>query len=136
VNESPAEPTDLTFPPAAHERMARVLRAGLYTSLFLLIAALVAYLLVHPSAMSAQAIASNPILGFLSLSGLSAGLASGMPAAYLTLGLIVLVATPILRVASGFYYFRRGGERTLAAITFTVVLLLLLGLLVIGPLVR
>lgn len=116
--------------------MAQVLRAGLYTSLLLLIGALVAYLLIHPSVMSAQAIASNPILQFLSLSGLATGLAAGDPAAYLTLGLLVLVATPILRVASGFYYFRRGGERTLTAITFTVIVLLLLGLLVIGPLVR
>jgi len=130
------EPADLTFPPAAYERMAVVLRVGLFVSLALLLGALVTYLLLHPSTSSTEAIGSNPILQFLSLSGLATGLASGAPGAYLTLGLLVLVATPIVRVASGFYYFRRGGERSLATITFVVIVLLLLGLFVIGPFVR
>jgi uncharacterized membrane protein len=129
-------PPDPTLPPSAYERMAWLLRAGLLTSLTLLVGALVAYLVLHPAETSAHAIATNPILVFLSAGGLWSGLAAGNSAAYLTLGLLVLVATPILRVASGFYYFRRGGERGLAAITFAVLVMLLLGLLVIGPLVR
>ncbi len=136
MNDTAVEPVDRTFPLAAYERMARVLRAGLYASLAILVGAMVAFLLLHPATTSADAIESNPILRFLSLSGLAGGLASGAPTAYLTLGLLVLVATPLVRVAAGFYYFRRGGERTMAAVTFTVVALLLLGLLVIGPLVR
>jgi uncharacterized membrane protein len=136
VSDTSLPPVDLTFPPTVYERMARVLRGGLYASLLLLLAALAVYLIEHPSLTSSQAIGSNPILQFLSAGGLAGGLASGSPAAYLTLGLIVLVATPILRVASGLYYFRRGGERTMSALTVTVLVLLLLGLLVIGPLVR
>ncbi len=46
------------------------------------------------------------------------------------------MATPIVRVASGFYYFRRGGERTMAAITLTVLALILFGILVFGPFVK
>jgi uncharacterized membrane protein len=127
---------DLTLPPSAYARMSELLRVGLYAALALLIASLAAYLLLHPAATSAQAIATNPILAFLDLEGLLGGLGAGNPAAFLTLGLIVLVATPIVRVASGFYYFRRGGERALATVTFVVLVLLLVGLLVIGPLVR
>jgi uncharacterized membrane protein len=129
-------PSDPTLPPSAYARMAGLLRAGLWISLGLLFVSLVAYLLLHPSEMSARAIASNPILEFLNAGGLWGGLVSGNSAAYLTLGLLALVATPIVRVASGFYYFRRGGERGLATITFVVLVLLLVGLLVVGPLVR
>jgi uncharacterized membrane protein len=136
MTEVEGELTDATFPPAAYERMARVLRVGLFVSLALLIGALAVYLVMHPSATSAAAIASNPILQFLNLTGLATGLATGNPSAYLTLGLLVLVATPIVRVLFGFYYFRRGGERALTGITFAVIVVLLIGLLVIGPFVR
>ncbi len=116
--------------------MARLLRVGLAISLAWLIGSLLMFLLRNPSETSAQAIGSNPILSFLSAGGLVGGLAAGNPSAYLTLGLLALVATPIVRVASGLYYFRRGGERGLATITFVVLVLLLAGLLVLGPLVR
>lgn len=72
---------DPGLPPSAYERMALVLRAGPFASLALLIRPLTAYLLLHPSATSAQAIESNPILPFLGLPGLAAGLSSGDPAA-------------------------------------------------------
>jgi uncharacterized membrane protein len=81
-------------------------------------------------------LSTNPILGYLSFPGLGSGLASGAVEAFLTLGLVVLVATPIVRVLSGFYYFRRGGERAMTMITLVVLVMLLVGLLVIGPLVR
>jgi uncharacterized membrane protein len=136
MSEGLETPVDRTFPRPAYERMARVLRAGLYASLAILIGGTLAYLLLHPGATSAEAIGSNPIVRFLNVSGLLDGLAFGAPAAFLTLGLLVLVATPLVRVVAGFYYFRRGGERTMALITLVVIVLLLLGLLVIGPLVR
>jgi uncharacterized membrane protein len=129
-------PDDATLPPSAYLRMALLLRFGLLLSLGLLLGAIVAYLVAHPSTSSAQAISSNPIIGFLNLPGLVGGLVAGAPTAYLTLGLVVLVATPVLRVATGFYYFQRGGERALATITLVVLVLLLVGILVIGPLVR
>jgi len=129
-------PPDLTLPPSAYTNMARLLRGGLATSLVLLVGSLFVFLLRNPSETSAAAIGSNPILTFLSASGLARGLASGDPSAYLTLGLLALVATPIVRVASGLYYFRRGGERGLATITCIVLVLLLAGLLLLGPLVR
>ncbi len=130
------EPKAPTLPDTEYRWMSALLRGGLLTSLVLLVGALLAYALIHPDLTLAQAIGANPILRFLELPGLGSGLASGDPAAYLTLGLIVLVATPILRVASGFYYFRHGHERGMEAITLTVLALLLFGLLVLGPVIR
>ncbi len=124
------------LPPTAYGRMALVLRVGLLSSLGILVVALVAYHLRHPGVDSSQILANNPILGYLTASGFLGGLAAGEPTAYLTLGLVVLVATPIVRVVSGCYYFTRNGERSLSAVTLAVTVLLLFGLLVLGPLVR
>ena len=124
------------IPDSAYRRMTLVLRVGLLGSLAILAAAVIAYPFGYPSATSGQVIAANPIAEYLGLSGLLSGLATGSVPAYLTLGLLVLIGTPIARVASGFYYFRRGGEREMAAVTLTVLVLLLLGLVVFGPFVR
>ena len=129
-------PSVRPLPPEAYRRMTFVLRVGLGLSLAILVGSLVAYVLVYPGATSSSVLSGNPILRYLSLPGLATGLASGAVEAYLTLGLVVLVATPIVRVLSGFYYFRKGGERTMTAITFAVLAMLVVGLLVIGPLVR
>ncbi len=119
--------------PEARPRMTLILRIGLLAALALLVVALVAYLLEHPGATSASALASNPILHYLNLPGLAAGLAGGRPEAWMTLGLLVLLATPLVRVLTGTYYFHQDGERTMTAITVVVFLLLLVGILVIGP---
>ena len=124
------------IPDDAYRRMTLVLRVGLVTALGILIIALSAYLVVHPGQMSGPVIASNPIVQYLNLGALGQGLASGAPEAYLALGIFALFATPILRVATGVYYFRRGHERTIAAVTFAVLILLVLGVLVIGPWLR
>ena len=105
-------------------------------ALAILAGGVLAYLLEHPGASSSSILGSNPILNYLSFRGLASGLATGSVGAVLTLGLIVLVATPIVRVASGLYYFRQGHERAMAGIAFVVLVLLLLGVLVIGPLIR
>jgi uncharacterized membrane protein len=129
-------PSPSRLPESEYRWMSVFLRAGLFTSLGVLVAALVLYALTHPSLSVADAVATNPILAFLGISGLAAGLARGDIAAYLTVGLIGLVATPLLRVATGFYYFRAGRERGMQAITLAVFVMLLFGLLVLGPLIR
>ena len=124
------------LPPQARVWMTWILRGGLFASIFVLGVGLVIYLVQHGGESYQTVVGSNPILGYLTFSGLAGGLASGSLSAYLTLGLLILVATPLLRVASGFYYFERGRERPLAVITFAVLAMLLIGILVIGPLVR
>jgi uncharacterized membrane protein len=116
--------------------MTLVLRIGLVASLVILAAGLVAYLVLYPSSSSGTVIGSNPILRYLGLAGLAQGLASGSVEAYLTLGLLVLVATPVVRVVAGLYYFARGHERAMTAFTSAVTVLLLVGLLVLGPWIR
>lgn len=115
--------------------MALILRIGLVASLVAFVGSLTAYLALHPSA-SYEPNAPNTSRAFLNLPGLLGGLAAGSPGAFLTLGVLLLVATPIVRVASGLYYFQRDGERTMAAIALTVLVLLVLGLVVLGPLIR
>ena len=129
-------PTVHRLPAEAYVRMTLVLRVGLGASLAILGGGIVAYLLANPGQSSESVLTSNPILGYLSLPGLGSGLAGGSIGAVLTLGLIVLVATPLVRVVSGLYYFRKVGERAMTGIALAVLLMLLLGLLVIGPHVR
>ncbi len=124
------------LPAAAYRRMTLVLRIGLLSALAILLSALAAYLVENPSGTSAGTISSNPITSYLTLAGLAHGLATGTPEAYLALGTFVLIATPLLRVATGIYYFGAHHERTLTAVTVTVLILLLLGILVIGPLIH
>ena len=136
-----AEPTPPTtapgpLPAEAYRKMTLVLRVGLLSALAILLSALAAYLLENPAGTSAGTISSNPITSYLTLAGLAHGLATGAPEAYLALGTFVLIATPLLRVATGIYYFGAHHERTLTAVTVTVMILLLLGILVIGPLIH
>lgn len=125
-----------TLPIEAYRRMSLVLRTGLLASLVILVAGVIAYLIRHGLESFGTAVSTNPILSYLSVTGLASGLAQGHIEAYLTLGLLVLVVTPLMRVVSGLYYFARGGERTMAGVTFVVLVLLLVGMLVLGPLVR
>ena len=133
----PGSPMDYhPLPDEAYRRMTLVLRVGLGLALVILAGGVLAYLLQNPGATSSSTLGNNPILHYLSFQGLASGLANGSVGAVLTLGLIVLVATPIVRVASGLYYFRQDHERAMAGIAFVVLVLLLLGILVIGPLIR
>ncbi len=131
-----AAPPGDRLPPAVHAWIALILRIGLLVALALFVGGLGVYLALHPSATFEGIRASNPLPALLAASALASGLARGEPAAYLTVGVLVLVATPAARVAAGFVYFRRAGERSLAAITLTVLVLVVVGLVVVGPLVR
>jgi uncharacterized membrane protein len=133
VSDSTVEAPEHRLSPNAYVRMTLVLRAGLGLAVAILLGAVLAYLVTYPNASSQAILAANPILRYLSPGGLVQGLVGGHREAYLTLGLLVLLATPIVRVATGAYYFYRDGEREMAAVTTTVFVLLLVGLIVIGP---
>jgi uncharacterized membrane protein len=75
-------------------------------------------------------------VGLLDPRSLASALAHGSPVAYLALGTYALIATPVVRVATGLYTFHRQGERGMVGITAVVLALLVFGLLVLGPLVR
>lgn len=124
------------LPTSAYVRMAAVLRGGLLLALVILAAGIAVYCATHLGTSYTTVVVTNPIRQYLGFLALARGLASGTVEAYLTLGVLVLVATPILRVVTGSYYFHRDGERTMTAITLVVLALLLFGILFLGPLIR
>jgi uncharacterized membrane protein len=132
----PAADPHPQLPEEAYRNTALVLRIGLGIALAILLGALVAYLVQNPGASSSSVIGANPIGPYLTAAGLGRGLAAGTAAAYLTLGIYVLVATPVARVLTGVYYFGEGRERTMTWVTLSVLVLLLVGLFVIGPLIH
>ncbi len=127
---SPAEPA---LPDRVYLSMARLLRTGLIVSVVLLVASLAALLVRSHAAASGPWVSSNPVGKYLGLGDLARGLVAGTPEAYLTIGVLALIATPVLRVASGTVAFLRHGDRKLGEITLVVLALLLLGLFVLGP---
>jgi len=130
----PGRPGEL--PAAVYDRMANVLRVGLLIALALLAAAEVALLLRSPGTTSGHWISSNPLVRYLDPRALGSGLARGEVEAYLTLGVYALIATPVVRVLTAIDAFARHGERRMAGLATVVLILLLVGLLIVGPVVR
>jgi len=129
-----ASTTARALPDEAYRRISWVLRIGVTAAAVLLSAALVDFVLRHPGESFSTFLNENPIRGYLSLRGLAYGIQQGHSQALLTLGILVLVATPLARVATGWYYLQRNGDRPLARVALVVLALLLIGILVLGPL--
>jgi len=124
------------LPEAAYRRMAQVLRVGLAISGVLLGVALVAFVAKHPGITLSNVLGANPIEDYLTFPGLVSGVVEGHTQAYLTIAILVLVLTPLARVVTGLYYFARAKDRPLARISLAVLVLLVFGILVLGPLFR
>lgn len=120
----------------AAERMTLVLRAGLVSSLTLFGVALLLFVLENPHRLSGSVVNAPRLVGYLGGSGLVQGLLAARPEALLTLAVFVLVATPILRVATGIYFFRVARDRALARLTTVVLVLLLVSVFLVGPFLR
>jgi uncharacterized membrane protein len=129
-------PIDPTFTPAAYERVTRLLRFGVVGFLVLAVVGLVAQLIVNPSESVATLLASNPTSEYASIGAFFGELASGQPGAVIILGIVVMVAVTIGRVALATVDFLRGRERTLGVLSAAVLVLLLVALFVVGPFVR
>ena len=120
----------------AAERMTWVLRVGLGVALGWMVVALVLLLVVSAGDPESRELSARTLSGYLGGAGLVPGLLAGNPEAYLTLGVYALVATPVVRVVSGAYFFARSGDRYLFRLALAVLGLLLVSLFVLGPLVR
>lgn len=129
-----SSPGDL--PLSVYRHMSSVLRVGLVVALAVLAASIAALITRHPWSGAGTWVTPNPLVGYLDLRTLGAGLVAGAPEAYLTVGVYALIATPVLRVVTGTYSFFRHGERWMGVLTAGVLALLLVGLLVLGPFVR
>lgn len=80
-----------------------------------------------------QLVSSNYGKPTLDLSQLFGGLAAGDPIFIIQFGLIVLLATPVVRVAASVLMFAAEKDRLYVAITLFVLIALLFGLFVVGP---
>ncbi len=112
------------------------LRIGLVGSAALFAGGLADYFARHPSEDVATALASNPVAQYLSFGGLAQGLAEGHAQALLVLGVLGLVATTIFRVVFAGAYFAIRRERPATLLSAAVAGLLLLGVLLLGPVLR
>jgi uncharacterized membrane protein len=114
----------------AEEVISVVLRLGVLISAALVVAGTLMTFAHHPDYVSDPAALDRvvePGADFpRTLSEVASGIAAGRGRAVVTLGLLVLVATPVIRVAVSIMAFARQRDRTFVVITSTVLLLLLL----------
>lgn len=121
---------------AAHQRamesgIAGVLRAGVAASFVLIVAGTVVSFIHHPDylrSLVALERLTRPGIAPHSLAQVAAGLAAGRGQAIVALGLLLLLATPVVRVALSLALFLRDGDRTFAGLTIVVLALLFVSL--------
>jgi len=112
--------------------ISRLLRVGVITSVALMVIGMIATFKQHPDYVSSSVVldsAVGPGATFPHEFGaLLASLRQLRGEAIVTLGLLVLMATPVMRVAVSVFAFIRHRDRTYALITAAVLCLLLLSL--------
>jgi uncharacterized membrane protein len=136
-----ASPTPRSqVPPGESPRLTHflgdALRVALGVAVALLSVGLADYVARHPNAQLLSALGSNPIVEYLSPSGIAGGIAHGHAQPIIVLGLLALIAVTLLRVGVTAAYFASRNERESAIVGILVTILLLLGLFVVGPLLR
>lgn len=116
--------------------ISSVLRYGVVLSAILVLLG-VSILFVHqpsgfPGSLS-QLVSENDYRPTLSASQLFAGVAAANPIYLIELGLVVLLLTPVTRVAASVVMFALQRDRAYVLITLVVLTILLLSVFVIGP---
>ena len=109
--------------------LSRILRGGVIASSFLILAGIVLVFVHHPD-YAAGGVAIDTVLKQLSapqsIGEVVTGLGRGEGRAVIVLGLFVLIATPITRVAASLLIFLHQRDRKFVLITAIVLVLLLL----------
>jgi uncharacterized membrane protein len=108
-------------------QMGSLLRAGVVTSCVLMFAGAVLYLLRHGSEPASYSAFRGEPAALETISGVLHGARTGDARAIIQLGALVMIATPVMRVAFAVVGFSR--QRQWA---FTLVSLIVLGLLAAG----
>ena len=112
--------------------ISRILRAGVIASVTLIVVGMIATFVQHPDYLSSSAVldcAVGPGATFPhEFDALLASIRQMRGEAIVTLGLLVLIATPVMRVAVSVVAFTHHRDRTYALITAVVLSLLLLSL--------
>ncbi len=129
-------PGDGALPPRDYVIMSRVLRIGLFSSVAFFAVFSVLFVAHNWTADPTTLIQHNPIQLYLSIGGLSHGLATLQDSAFLTIGVLLMIATPVARVATGVIFFEHNRERGMTWVTLAVLSMLIVGLLYLGPAIR
>jgi|tagenome__1003787_1003787.scaffolds.fasta_scaffold20892763_2 uncharacterized membrane protein len=112
--------------------ISRILQAGVISSVTLVVVGMIVSFVQHPDYLSSSAVldsAVGPGATFPhEFDALLSSLRQLRGEAIVTLGLLVLIATPMMRVAVSVMAFIRHRDRTYALITAAVLCLLLLSL--------
>ncbi len=120
-----------------NEAIGKILRYGIVLSSAVVAVGLVLMLLVPPPGTPGTlqgALTADFGRPTLSLSALSAGVGQGSAVSVLQLGILILLATPIVRVAASVLLFLRERDMLYVGITALVLTMLLLSIFVLGPL--
>jgi uncharacterized membrane protein len=120
-----------------NDAIGSILRYGVALSSVVVVAGLVLVLFAPPPGTPETlqgAIAANFGRPTLSPSALAAAVAQGNGIGVLQLGLLILIATPITRVAASVILFLRDRDALYVGVTLLVLTMLLLALFVVGPL--
>jgi uncharacterized membrane protein len=113
-----------------------VLKYGVIISTVLLLTGLALVILEKPAGLPTsveQLISTNYGKPTLDAGQLLSGAAQGTPIFVIQLGLVVLLATPIVRVLASVIVFAVERDRTYVAITLIVLMILLLSIFIVGP---
>jgi uncharacterized membrane protein len=113
-----------------------VLKYGVTISTVLLLTGLTLLLVEKPAGLPTsvqQLISSNYGRPTLDVGQLFSSAAQGMPIFVIQLGLVVLLATPFVRVLASVIVFAAERDRTYVAITLIVLGILLVSLFIVGP---
>lgn len=125
MNDQPAPNSSGGAPSGRDQRLAqlemvvsRVLQVGVTLSAVIVAVGIVMFLVTHHG--------GYPVAGFPhTISGVLAGVAQGKPYAVISLGLLVLLLTPVLRVAVSLGSFVVEQDRIYVVVTFYVLAVLI-----------
>jgi uncharacterized membrane protein len=115
--------------------LGRVLRVGVATAAILVLFGLVLFVVQdhgHDRTSLDTALGRHTTVRPLHPADVLDGLGAGKPAAFIELGLLVLILTPIVRVAMTLVLFERQRDWTFVALSGVVLAILILGLFGVG----
>jgi uncharacterized membrane protein len=123
--------------PELNEDIAKILRYGVVLSSVVVASGLALLLLAPPAGAPGtlqETLASNFGTPTLSVSALIASIAGGSAVGVLQVGLLILIATPITRVAASVLLFLKERDMLYVGVTILVLVMLVFALFVVGPL--
>lgn len=111
--------------------MGRLLQSGVILASLVVLAGGVLYVRAHPNAIANYRVFSSEPANLRRLCGVFSGIAAGDPGAIIQLGILLLIATPVARVAFAIVAFAIERDRLYVAVSVAV-LAVLLGSLILS----